>query len=298
MSPPELSVVLASAAGETPAIEAALAGLRQACAGINSELIVVSAGASPPSERLATGFGDLRIDSWPSGTLMPVLWGAGLRLARGKNVAFTTDQLRVGPSWARSLLRGLESDAAGAGGPIILKPAADAVTTAAYLIRFSGFTPRAWAAPARARDIPGDNAAYRRDALFRHPDLLSRGFWEVEFHRRFEREGRFLQMVPDASATLVDAAPFGALLRQRYRHARHYGGTRVRERHESPLKLLLSAPLVPLVLLARIGRRAWPGSRERIGFLRTLPWLLPLAAAWAVGEAHGAVTARRGAAVA
>ena len=289
-SPPELSVVLASVTGG-PAIHASVARLREACEGIPSELIIVAARApaSPPPEWTEANARDVRNEALPKGTLTPILWAAGLRLARAHWVAFTTDQMRVTPSWAQALLQALESGAWGAGGPIDLAPDADATTAAGYLIRFSSFTPHGWPEVARARDVPGDNAVYRRDMLLRHPDLVREGFWEIEFHRRLERDGGFLLMVPNAAALLVGPVPFGALLRQRYRHARDFGGSRVRRHGESRLKLLLAAPLVPFVLLARIGGRVLKGSRERGFFLKAWPPLALLALAWAAGEAAGAV---------
>jgi hypothetical protein len=256
------------------------------------ELIVAAAGVPPQAAALEASFPGARIECCPAGTLTPVLWGAGLSVAGGRSIAFTTDQVRVAPMWARTLLAALASGVVGAGGPIELGPDPDAATAAAYFIRFSAFSPRLWPSPTRARDIPGDNAAYQREALLRHVDLLKEGFWEVEFHRRFERDGGFLLMEPAAPATLIGPVPFGPMLRQRYRHAREFGGSRVERHGEWRLKLLLSAPLVPLVLLARIGGRVLPAARERRLFLGALPWLALLSTAWAAGEAAGAVGAR------
>lgn len=256
------------------------------------EMIVATAGVPPEAAALEASFPGARVAWCPAGTLVPLLWGTGLGVATGRNVAFTTDQLRVAPTWAQALLAALASGAVGAGGPIELEAGSDAVTAAAYFIRFSAFSPRAWPAPARARDIPGDNAAYQRAALLRHADLLEEGFWEVEFHRRFEREGGILQMEPGARASLAGRVPFGPMLRQRYRHAREFGCSRVKRHGERRLTLLLSAPLVPLALLVRMAGRVLPIARERRHFLGALPWLALLSTAWAAGEAVGAAGAR------
>ncbi len=292
MRQPALSVVLACSS-RAP-VEAVVAALDKACEGTASELIVVFAGDKPPPEWVCGQSPELRIECRPAGSLTPVLWGAGCHVARGSIVAFTTDQVRVAPTWAQTLLRSIESGAVGAGGPIELAPGADPATAAAYFLRFSGFTPEAWPTSAPARDIPGDNAAYRRDALLRHADLLRDGFWEVEFHRRFEREGLALQMLPEATATLVGPVAIGEMLRQRFLHGREFGSSRVRRHAESRVKLLLAAPLVPFVLLARIGRRAWAAPQRRGRFLAALPWLGALAGAWAAGEAAGALRTDRG----
>lgn len=290
VSPPDLSIVLA-AAGGLP-LDNSLAGLGLACRGIPVELIVAAAGTPPLAAALEATFPGARIEHRPAGTLTPVLWGAGLSLARSRRVAFTTDQVRVAPTWARTLLSALNSGAVGAGGPIELEPGADAATAAAYFVRFSAFSPSAWPSPARARDIPGDNAAYDREALLRHPDLLASGFWEVEFHRRFEGEGRVLQMEPGARANLVGPVPFGPGLTKRYRHARVFGAARVVLHGERRLRLLPLSLLVPFVLIVRMASRVLPVAGKRAAFLKALPRLALLNVAWAAGEATGALRAR------
>lgn len=289
MSQPVLSVVLASN-GDDRVLGAALASLQRTCEGIPTEFIVVSTGMNEGSRipGVLTLPAELRIEQQPPGTLTPVLWGTGARMARGRSVAFTTDQLRVGPSWAPSLLEAVDGGAAGVGGPIAAAPGASPALLATHLVRFSAFAPAAWPTRSQAKDIPGDNAIYRRDALLQHGDLLAEGFWEFEFHRRFERSGEFLEMIPGAIATLTSPPSFRALLRQRYRHARLFAASRVSRHGASRLRLLFAAPLVPLVLLARIGRRAAVG-RDSRSFVAALPWLAVLTASWALGEASGAI---------
>ena len=80
----------------------------------------------------------------------------------------------------------------------------------------------------------------------------------------------------------------GGMLRQRFRHGREFGESRVTRHRESRVRLLLSAPLVPLVLVARIGQRVRTSGRHGPRFVAALPWLFILAVAWAAGEVAGA----------
>jgi hypothetical protein len=291
VSPPDLNIVLAVTG--SPRLDEAIVGLREACQGIPAELIVVAAGTPPPAVALEAGFPGVKIKSCPAGTLVPVLWGVGLSSARARSVAFTTDQVQVEPTWARVLLSALAAGAVGAGGPIQLALDADAATAATYFVRFSAFSAPAWTTPARVRDIPGDNAAYDREALVCHPDLLESGFWEVEFHRRFEREGRVLQMEPGARARLVGPVRLGPTMWQRYQHGKVFGASRVLLHGERRLRLLALAPLVPFVLIARVARRVLSAGEERTPFVKALPWIALLTTAWAAGEAIGALRAKR-----
>ena len=291
VSEPEVSVVLAIA-GDAASMVSVFAALQQGCGDVSAELIVVTAGAARYEGLSLSPFTKTRVEYCSAGTLTPVLWGTGLRLARGQVVAFTTEQMRVDRGWARALRDAVLAGASGAGGPIALGAGTSLATTAAYFLRYSAFSSDAWPTEGPAHDVAGDNAAYDRQATMRHADLVKEGFWEMEFHRRFERDGLHLKMIPAARATLVGPLFLATMFGQRFSHGREFGSTRVLRHGASRAKIVLSAPLVPLVLLLRIGRRVLRMSNNRMRFLWSLPGLTILAVAWAAGEAAGAL--RRG----
>ncbi|WP_411281020.1 hypothetical protein [Gemmatimonas sp.] len=313
MSAPTLSIVLAvtnAPAVRDDALNRALDALQRSvtalAGGIACEVIVVLPdGVTAPPNDIAACL-HMRVVHAEAGALTPVLWGTGVRAASGRVVAFTTAQLQVGVSWAGALLEaidtGVDAGVIGAGGPIAPPAtergaAADAAADAAMLVRFHAFLPGRWPRRMLADDIPGDNAAYVRAHLMEHQDLLCAGFWEVEFHRRFSRAGKQLLMVPEALAT-VQSSPKGAvdlrtLREQRYAHGVTFGFTRVARHGQSTLRIVLAAPLVPLVLLARIVRRARAAGVDHGRVRRALPAMLWLTSAWAAGEAVGALRAAR-----
>jgi len=224
--------------------------------------------------------------SVPPGTLVPAQWGAGAVATSAPVVAFTTTDMIVDPSWAGTLLRAVQEGAAGAAGEIRVATHAGINVRAVYLMRYSAYAPPI--TPGPVRDIPADNAAYARTVLNLVPDLAG-GFWEAELHRRLPPEAGPLMLVAGAGATLVSAPSPTAFVRQRYRHGVRFGAFRVSAGGEAALAILLRAPLVPAVLLARIGRRclARPGLRRT--YVACFPLLLVFAVAWALGEAMGAL---------
>jgi hypothetical protein len=137
-----------------------------------------------------------------------------------------------------------------------------------------------------------DNAAYRRDTLERHSASFADGFWEVDFHRRLRREngGTRLEFIPGADAQFGPSSSFAPLARQRFAHGRHWGAWRVEQGVRSAWQVVVAAPLVPLVLGARIARRVLRRPSHRVRFVLSLPVVLALAAAWAAGEAVGALS--------
>ena len=292
MTPLALSVVMAASSPTRPAALAeAVQALEAGCRGVDAELLVVGDGLGAIT---APSFGRVRAIECAPDRLSPERWGDGARVADGRVIAFTTDQMRVGAGWGRALVASIDAGATGVGGTITLDARADADTAAAHLIRFSAFLPGAHRERHAVTDVAGDNAAYSRAAIWTHTDLLGEGFWEVEFHHRFVREGLRLEMTPDAPAQLVGPIAIGALARQRFAHARVFGSTRVRQHGASRWRIVLAAPLVPWVLLARMRRRAQADAASAGRFRGLLPRLACLACAWAAGEAVGALLGRSG----
>ncbi len=285
---PELSVVLACASGSAPAA-ASLGALAEACRDRTAELIVARAAGVSTEPPVRSGMAaPLLVEGAPD-ALVPELWALGAEAARGAVIGFTIPECRVPKEWAAALLEGLRGGATGAGGGFELAEDAGLVTRATYFLRYSAFlTPQR--SEGRA-EIAGDNAAYDGDALRRHRESLAKGFWEMEFHRRIRAEGARLTLVREATAMFQGPVRFGAMWRQRRRHGRHFAAWRVRECGQRRWRIVAAAPLVPFVLVGRILTRLRTRPRLVRGALPTLPVLLALAAAWALGEAEGAIGA-------
>ena len=272
-------------------VAACLRSIASACNGLDAEVVVVDASTDGTAEVVRQAGVPVRLMGKQSGTLTPALWAAGLAVARGQVVAFTIGQCRVGAGWAGALLAGLESGATGAGGAITLADEAGPVDWALFYLRYSAFLGAGERGVEQAVEIPGDNAAYRRDALQRHESSFADGFWEVDFHRRLRSEGARLVFVPGAEAHFGPAAALLSLARQRFLHGRHSGSWRVTTGVRSSWQAVAAAPLVPFLLAFRIARRVLPRRADRMRFLSSLPALFLLASAWAAGEAWGAVAA-------
>jgi len=265
-----------------------LESLESACAGLDAEILVIDGSAEAGVERIRQRFASARFIAMPSGTLVPALWGRGLREARGQIVAFTIAQCRVGTDWARSLLDGIRSGAAGVGGPIDVLPGTSATGRATFYLRYS-----AWLGShdGPVAEIAGDNAAYDHAALRAVRNDAAESFWEIEAHARFRELGRTLIMHSGATAWFTDDTGLATMAARRFAHGRHSGAFRVRSGIRTRWQMILGAPLVPLVLLTRVARRVARARGHLARFVTSLGAFLVLAAAWAAGEAFGAFTA-------
>src|SRR5258705_9469836 len=77
----ELTVIVGSLDAETH-LPACLESLQSACAGLDAEILVVDGSAESGLEEVQKRFASTRFIAMPRGTLLPALWGRGLRGAR------------------------------------------------------------------------------------------------------------------------------------------------------------------------------------------------------------------------
>ena len=288
--PRDLSVIVGCVEAAR-SIEGCLRSIRQACEGLDAEVIVVDASRDGTAG-IARRFGsEIAVVQRAPGTLTPKLWADGLAASRGRVVAFMTGHCTVPTAWARTLLGGFAAGIAGVGGWLELARGTSVTDWAVFYLRYSDFLAVNGSGYQIVKHIPGDNAAYLREALDRHAGTFSTGFWEVDFHRLLRADGGELALAPQATVTFGRSFPFWTIVRHRFEHGRHFAAGRVASGERSRLRVLLGTPLVPLVLLARIARRVWRRPVDRVRAAAALPWMAILATSWASGEAWGALIA-------
>ena len=284
-----IAVILAEAEAH-PALEPALSAIERSCAGLAALVLVVRPAGGPP---LRTSV-DVTLREILAGPeqLVPERWGLGVRHADAPVFACLSTEFEVHPGWARALLDALSDGSVGAAGAVELAPHAGMTATAVYLVRFSVFFAAHNQPPRDVAHLPGDGAAYRRAPVIALPDLLAAGFWEIEFHRRFLAAGLRLRSISQPLVTFhpTDHLRSAAVLRSR--HGFEYGVTRVRQHRHSPWALIAAAPLVPMVLVARIIRKALTADGGWRLLIRSFPALVVISCAWAWGEASGAWSSR------
>lgn len=288
---PELSVVVGTVSAARN-IDAALETLRTATSGLSAEIVVDDGSADGTAEK-ALRHG-VSVTRHAPGTLVPHLWAAGIRRARGRLIAVTTGHTTVGPGWAEALTAPLSHPhVGGTGGPLRLAPHASSVDAGVFFLRYSQFLPSALANGPVGGELAADNAAYRRDDLVRDPATLADGFWELGFHRALRQRGLELWGVQAAVAEFGRAYSFATIAHHRFAHGRAFGAERVALGSRRPWQLVLTAPLVPGLMAARAATRALADRDHRARFVGALPVTLALASAWAAGEAVGATSAGR-----
>jgi hypothetical protein len=286
-SPPEkLSIVIGSVESRR-SLARCLDALETSCSGLDAEILVVNAGRDPEVERCVAGHPGVRLIERPADSLTPMLWSEGITSTNGDVFALLTGHTVVSPGWARALLDGLRHGASGAGGPLRLADDASRTDAAIFFLRYSAFLEGRPDSP--VNEIAGDNAAYVRAAVPSGSWTREGGFWETDVNRAILKNGGSLQWCSGAVVEFSDSFRLLAICRHRFAHGRLFGRSRVAERKESRMRLVLASPLVPVVLAARISTRVRQKRRDTMRFLSAVPLVVTIAACWAAGEAVGAI---------
>lgn len=234
------------------------------------------AGPLPPGAR--------RVVRRP-GSLAPELWAAGLAEANGRVVALTSAAMVPDPGWIDHARSVAARTVGGVGGAIEAGEHLGARDWAYYFCRYAPYAPPL---PADAGlEVPADNAAYPTAVLEAYRDRWADGFWEPFVHAAMRADGHELVMDPGLVVRL-SAGAATAFSRQRYEHGRMHGRLRSSGmRRGAVAAAALTAPAVPFLLTARIGRQVWPKRRLRARAVAVIPLVLWFTSCWALGELVG-----------
>lgn len=227
-------------------------------------------------------------------SLIPHLWHEGIIRSTCDVVAITTSHFLPASDWLAQVRSAfLRLDAVGIGGPIGPPVGRPSSVWATYFLRYS--TQFRHRREETVSDLAGDNAAYRRHVLMQHSEWMTGGFWEPEFHRRVMAEGGRLMFVPAMRLMLNSSCGVRCFCQQRMRHGRQFGRDRIAGKPLiSRIGRVVSAPLIPFVMLGKIALRVGSRPDYAIAFLGALPMLVIFIGAWSWGETLGYLSSDSG----
>jgi glycosyltransferase involved in cell wall biosynthesis len=284
----KVSVVIATKVG-APFVDQCLDSVRAGARALQAEVIVVAFGTDAYREHLRAAY-PWALVLHPQGIAkIPALRRRGVEASSGEYVAVIEEHCSAAADWlATGIAAHARGNHAAVGGPIVDFDYGNIRDWVVYFLEYNGALPPA--PDGTTSNLNDANIMYRREALTAHLDLLGEGYWPMTLHPTLLAEGRTLLSVPGMIVHHRGPFSFGYYLRQRFLFSRAYAG--VRARNQSALKrwaYILGAPLVPLVLLARIGRNVI-SKRCRVGkFVAALPLLAIALLVLVAGEWVGSV---------
>lgn len=304
-APAELSIVVALISGRTEDLERCLVALRAQTGISPAEVLVPYDEPCRDVLRLADRFPEVTFVALEGIDTSQARAGAsrehhdmlrtlGLRRARGRFIILTEDHAHADPGWAASLTSLLQrKPAAACVGGAVEWGGHTMLSHAVYLCDFGRYQNPI--PESQAQFVSDSNVCYRREWLESIASDWARGYQENVVHAAFARQGAELWLTPSAvvwqsrtGLTWADA------LRERRVWGQSYAGSRVGYQRRQRFVLMALSPLLPLVLTWRLVAAAARKRRNLSRTLLSIPALLVLNAAWALGEFKGYLTGSPG----
>jgi hypothetical protein len=273
-----------------PELTKSLEALAEQSARHNAEVIVVSrAGSNIAGVAGVAGLNGLEniVQLHTDGPLgIPAMRALGLRRARGELVAFTESRCLASSNWLDEIVRACSKDFAGIGGAIEPAKFKRLVDWAVFICEYhSAMLPLE---SLETRGLPGNNSVYWKSSLEALDPSLLDNYWESFFQGELQARGERLMQVPTIVVRKEKRFTFGYFMRQRFHFSRSFAGMRrARLSKGKRLIYLAGSPLIPGLMLWRIGREIFRKKRLRMHFLLSLPLLTAFLTSYAIGEFVG-----------
>jgi glycosyltransferase involved in cell wall biosynthesis len=281
-TPPTVSIIIASVVGP-PFIDDCLASVFAQKNAPSFEVIVVDCRGPANVSRLAGRFPQARFIQVPKRETIPQLRRIGAEQSRGEFIAIIEEHCLAADTWLATLSAAFSPGYVAVGGPVDFRKDSRLRDWITYFIEYNSYLPP-WP-DGDTFNVGSANAAYRKEILQSNLPLLGEGYWEATLHPKLLKEGAKFRSVP--GMIVYHRGPFDYFyyLRQRYLFSRAFAGARRRTLPTTHrVAYLIAAPVIPFLLLARIGSRVFAKKCHRGMFLLTLPLLIPALASYTVGE--------------
>jgi hypothetical protein len=203
-------------------------------------------------------------------------------------VAILEDHAEVTPGWAQAIFRAHQGPWGAVGGPVE-NGRFGLVNWAAFLCEYTPYMGPLFEGP--CNDLPGNNIAYKHRHLVKYAQVLEAGKWESWINDRLRADG-----VPTGATNQMvvrHIKPFGLgeFLVQRFHFSRSFAGMRRSEQSSAKrLAYACGSVVLPPVLLLRIAHAVLKKRRHVSKFIASIPLLLLMLTAGAVGEMVGYLT--------
>jgi GT2 family glycosyltransferase len=267
-------------------MEAFLEGLRKQTFADFETIIVNSSPEDRTARLVAERFPAARFEQSPHRLLPHAARNRGVEIARGGLIVFTDPDCVCAPEWLGALV---EASSRGHG---VVVGAMDLVGTTTFetTVHLCKFAPWLPGGPAGRRAIaPTANALYTRQVWEALGPFRGDSFSSDTLHSwRASAEGFRPWFEPRAVVAHRHGGNMRSFLRERRTRGEDFARLRMVEEKRSRAWAalhLLALPAIPLLELARVGRRAI-SSGWTWAFVWTAPLQLAANTAWALGEAR------------
>jgi hypothetical protein len=250
--------------------------------------IIVAAAAGEDAPRLPVASSVVRLLNFPQRTPKPELLKEALLRAGGEIVAVTEPNCCFPPHWLETLRRAHQSEFVAIGGAVAYGGDETLASWACFLADYGPFLPPVSRRISTSTLLAGNHISYKRNTLGETFNCWQGGYVKTLLLRALERRGGHFLFEPELILHFTPERDPWRFARQYYANGRDFAAARAGS--FSPIRRLwhiVSAPLLPaLLLLRRIGA-VWPKREHRSRVLRAVPLMAVFVLCWSAGELVG-----------
>jgi hypothetical protein len=209
-----------------------------------------------------------------------------MSVATGDIIAVTEDHCIATPDWISEIVKAIAGGYMVVGGAIENGMTDRILDWSAFLCEYSSSMPPV--PNGEVHGVPGNNAAYTREALNLVDATIKRNCWEFFLMTELKKQGVRLLSVP--SMLVIHKKHFGFFyfVSQRFNYSRSFAGMRGERIHPAQRFLyVLGSPILPFLHGIRVTRDVLHKKRHYREFLLSIPSLCAFLAAHAAGECVG-----------
>lgn len=282
---PQISVVIASVNG-LPTISECLSALEGQKGDIPSEVIVVDCCKDGTAEHIKSNFPNVKLISLAERLGIPELRMMGISHAIGEYIAITEDHCIAPDNWFQEIMKAHDLGYEAVGGAVENVCVERILDWAVYLCEYSHVmlpVPRG-----EVDGIPGNNASIKKALLDKVDETIKKNYWEYFLHEELRKSGVRFFSTPDIVINHKKEFGFLYFLSQRFHYSRSFAGMR-RSKLSGFRRLLcvLFSPLLPFLLLFRMGRQVFKKKRHRVVFIKSFPIQAVFMVSYTLGEFVG-----------
>ena len=217
---------------------------------------------------------------------IPRLRHAGVTSARGDLIAILEDHVDVDIEWAKTIFEVMEDPKISAVGGRVDAGQDGWVNWGIFMADYARYISPV--AEGDHSDLPGNNIAYRREALLPHAGALAEGKWESWVNDRLIENGHRLRSTNRMVVRHCKRFKLIEFLKLRWHFGRSYAGMRISDL--GPLKRAIygaGSTILPLMLTIRATRLLLSRDIPRNTLARCWPLIAVVMTVGAAGECAG-----------
>lgn len=258
------------------------------------EIVVVDSSEDRTAEIIAQKYPNIKLYRFSERKYPGDARNLAIAKAQGQILAFTDSDCVADKNWLAEISQAHQTSHPVIGGAVDIANPESLIAWAAYFCEFNQWLPLSATQTLKELqliEIPTCCLSIKRWAYDKYGPFLEGTYCsDTAFHWKLNNAGYLPVFVPAMKISHINISKLGKFLAKELMHGRQFARVRVAEKEFSYLLrtiYFLSAPLLPLLLFYRMGRRVWRNHLYFNQFIKSSPIIFLGLLCWSLGEQIG-----------